>query len=77
MDKYFTFQVKLHRKEQGTDEPETHEFKDCDEQRAGILRNDVFTKGIRINHSPTSWEIISPFMVKQVFIFQQDKKFGL
>lgn len=76
-EKYYTFQVKLHRKAEGTDEPETHEFRDCNDQRIQQLRNDVWTKGLRINHSPTMWEIVSPFSIKQVFIIQQDKKYNL
>lgn len=76
MENWFTFQVTLHRKEEGTDMCQVHEFRDCDDARIKELRNDVWTKGLRINMSVTSWEIISPFMVKSVMIIKQDKKFN-
>ena len=77
MDKYYTFQIVLHRVQEGTDAHEAHEFKDCLDTQINQLRNDVWTKGIRINLTPTSWEIISPFLIKQAFVIQQDKKYNI
>jgi len=76
-DIFFTCQVILCREDKDTNAPEAHEFKDCTADRAAVLRNEVWTKGLRINHSPTCWEIVSPFMIKQFFIIQQDKKYSV
>lgn len=76
MDKYYTFQIVLHRKEEGTDVNETHEFRDCTEAQKTELSDRVWTKGVRIKLTQTCWEILSPFCIKQVFIILQDKKFN-
>lgn len=74
--RYWTFQVVLHRKPEGTDDNEAHEFRDCDDMGVKELRNDVWTKGLKIQHGPKAWEVISPFMVKSAFIILQDRKYN-
>lgn len=74
---YYTFQVQLHRIDTLTNAGETHEFRDCTGARIKELRIEAFTQGIKINHTPTTWEVLSPQQIKQIFIIQQDKKYAL
>lgn len=74
---WYTFQIILHRKEPNSEDLETHEFRDCTPEKIELLRMNVWTNGVKINHTPNSWEVICPFSIKQVFIVKQDKKFGV
>lgn len=72
---WYTLQVVLHRKEQGTDNNETHEFRDCTPDHVEIYRKVIWQQGLKLKQSATCWEIVSPFAILAVFIIKQDRKF--
>lgn len=76
MAKFYTFQIVLNRREEGTDVNEAHEFRDCTAERIVQLTNEVWARGIVVSTSPTCREVISPFAIKQVFIITQDKQYN-
>lgn len=76
MEKFYTLQVALHRKQEGTDLSETHEFRDLTSDRLATLSKTVWTTGVWIKQAPQSWEIISPFAIKQAFVILQDRRFN-
>lgn len=73
---WYTFQVILHRKEKGTENHETHEYRDCTPEHIERYRKTVWQQGLKIKQSATCWEIVSPFSIMAVFIIKQDKKYN-
>lgn len=76
MENYYTLQLVLCRKAEGTDEYEKHEFRDVTPKRLAILSKAVWTTGVWIKQTPGAWEIISPFMLKQAFVIKQDRRYS-
>jgi len=67
--KYYTLQVK-------TVDNKVHEFKDIEETHLDAVKSRVWTQGVKVQTAPKAWELIGPFHISQVFLIQQEGKYG-
>ncbi len=71
-DKYFTIQIKV------SGNPDTtEEIKDLTEDHMKQFWRLLWVQGVKIQRTPTSWEVISPFRIISAFVLLQDKKYQL
>jgi len=76
MSKYYTVVIELHNGHNVAGE-NTITLQDFDEvMRTDFLRR-VWACGWPVATSPSTVQVISPFVIKHVFIIQQDKKYEI
>jgi hypothetical protein len=72
--KYYTFQV--HITSGGLKQADqVLEFKDIEESMMHARWKEIFKSGVKVQSAPLTWEIISPFRIRTVFIVEQPFKY--
>jgi len=75
---YFTLQVTYSKQGNKIGEVETIEFKDIESwDNVKKFQSGIWTNGIRIQLTPTSWELISPFRINKAMIIKQAFKYKI
>jgi len=72
MPDLFTLQVKL--SQPCSTQKEILEWVNLDEPTVERIWREIYKAGCKYRVGPTTFEIISPFIIKQVFIIQQQTK---
>lgn len=75
---YWTAQIHyISEKMDITEKPMVEELKDFEDAAIGQFSNTVWTKGFRKTTAPSTWELVSPYRITQIFIIQQKQKYGI
>ena len=67
---YYTVQIHLCNGEK-------IELKDFTAEQTAKLRDEVWIKGIKRESAPKTWELISPLLIKNIYLILQDQKYSV
>lgn len=71
MTQYYTIQIHLSVKVKEQNIVELHNIEG---DRINQFWPQIYRRGVRVQHTRTTWEIISPLHIKTFFIIKQDGK---
>lgn len=75
--KYYTTQVELNEKKEGTNQNEVLEFLDMTWQQVEQFKGRAFVQGVQRQTAPGAWELIDPLRIHRIRFFQQPNKFNI
>ena len=73
--KFYTAQITLNEKKEGTNDHVVLEFHDMTFQQMQEFKQRAFVQGVQRQTSPICWELIDPLRVKQILFIQQPQKY--
>jgi hypothetical protein len=77
MSTYYTMQVKLSEGYTVAGN-NTIEFKDIEGTEMNIRAcQDAWTRGVKLQTAPGTYQLVSPFLISEIFLIKQDKKYSI
>jgi len=72
---YFTLQVTYNSQSHKIGEVEVIEFKDIEGwDNVKAFQKSIWVSGIRLQTTPTAWELIAPFRITKAIVMKQEFK---
>jgi len=75
---FFTLQVTYNKHGNKIGDMETIEFKDIEGwDNIKKFQSSIWTSGFRMQQTPISWELISPFRINKAMVLKQPHKYKI